>query len=61
VVGAGGRFRYDLNSGYHGLAWGTDAMDGALRIVLKPGRALLEFHAPGGGVLDRSRASCTAG
>jgi hypothetical protein len=61
VVGAGGRPRYSLDGPYRGLAWGTDDRDGALRMVLRPGHALLEFRATGGRLLDRSRASCTAG
>jgi hypothetical protein len=62
VVGAGGRGRYRLH-GRHGstLAWGRDDIDGALRMVLKPGRALLEFRGAGGGLLDRSFATCTPG
>jgi hypothetical protein len=43
------------------LAWGRDDVDGALRMVLRPGRALLEFRAPSGRLLDRSRATCTPG
>jgi hypothetical protein len=60
VVGAGGRGRYQLHSGAPTLVWGTDRVDGALRIVLRPGRALLEFRTPSGRLLDRSRATCTA-
>ena len=59
VVGAGGRGRYQLHPGYPTLAWGTDAVNGALRIVLQPGSALLEFRGPDGRLLDRSRVSCT--
>jgi hypothetical protein len=61
VVGAGGRGRYRLHRGYPTLAWGTDDVNGALRMVLKPGSAVLEFRAPDGRVLDRSRASCSSG
>jgi predicted phosphodiesterase len=61
VVGAGGRGRYALHSGVPSLAWGRDDVDGALRMVLRPGRALLEFRAPSGRLLDRSRATCTPG
>ena len=43
------------------MAWGTDRVDGALRMVLKPGRALLEFRAPGGRLLDHSTRTCTPG
>jgi hypothetical protein len=41
------------------MAWGTDDVDGALRMVLKPGRALLQFRSPSGRLLDRSRRTCT--
>ena len=61
VVGAGGRGRYSLHRGNPTLAWGRDDVDGALRLVLRPGRALLEFHAASGRLLDRSRASCSPG
>jgi hypothetical protein len=61
VVGAGGRGRYALHSADPTLVWGTDERDGALRMVLRPGRALLEFRAASGRLLDRSRASCTPG
>jgi hypothetical protein len=59
VVGAGGRGTYGLHRGTSSLAWGRDDVAGALRMVLKPGRALLEFRSVSGRVLDRSRASCT--
>ena len=60
VVGAGGRGRYGLHGGRGStMVWGRDNIDGALRMVLKPGSALLEFRGPRGRVLDRSRASCT--
>ena len=62
VVGAGGRGRYTLHGGRGStMAWGRDDIDGALRMVLKPGRALLEFRAPGGRLLDRSFVTCTPG
>ncbi|MEA2462058.1 MAG: hypothetical protein QOH90_2235 [Actinomycetota bacterium] len=61
VVGAGGRGRYSLHRGSRTLAWGRDDVDGALRMVLRPGHALLEFRAPSGRLLDRSRASCSPG
>ena len=59
VVGAGGRARYALRPGSPTLAWGRDDVDGALRIVLEPGRALLEFRSPSRRLLDRSRATCS--
>jgi acid phosphatase type 7 len=58
VVGAGGRGRYKLDSGPSTMVWGTDKIDGALRVVLQPGRALLEFRAPSGRLLDRSFERC---
>jgi hypothetical protein len=61
VVGAGGRGRYQLHPGNATLAWGRDDLEGALRIVLRPGHALLEFHAPSGRLLDRSRVACSPG
>jgi hypothetical protein len=60
VVGAGGRGRYALHHGPSTLVWGTDEVDGALRMVLKPGRALLEFRASSGRLLDRSSRRCDA-
>ena len=59
VAGAGGRERYALDDAHPSLAWGTDDSDGALRIVLSRGRALLEFRDPSGAVLDRSRLICS--
>jgi Calcineurin-like phosphoesterase len=59
VVGAGGRGRYALHGGPSTMVWGRDDLNAALRIVLKPGRALLEFRGPRGHVLDRSRVTCS--
>jgi hypothetical protein len=61
VVGAGGRGRYLLHGAPSTMVWGRDDLNAALRIVLKPGRALLEFRGPRGHVLDRSRVSCSPG
>jgi hypothetical protein len=62
VVGAGGRARYKLRGQHRStLAWGRDDINGALRMVLQPGRALLEFRGPRGQLLDRSFATCTPG
>ncbi len=44
VVGAGGRGRYALHRGRSTMVWGRDDVNAALRIVLTPGRALLEFR-----------------
>jgi Calcineurin-like phosphoesterase len=59
VVGAGGRARYPLHRGESTMVWGTSSVDGALRRVLEPGRAMLEFRSPSGRLLDRSRATCS--
>jgi hypothetical protein len=59
VVGAGGRGRYALHRRPSTMVWGRDDVDGALRIVLKPGRALLEFRGARGHVLDRSHRTCS--
>jgi acid phosphatase type 7 len=62
VVGAGGRGRYMLHGGRGStLAWGRDDVNGALRMILEPGRALLEFRSARGRLLDRSHATCTPG
>jgi hypothetical protein len=61
VVGAGGRGRYHLHRTGETMVWGRDDVDGALRIVLRPGRALLEFRGAGGHLLDRSRVTCSPG
>jgi Calcineurin-like phosphoesterase len=61
VIGAGGRGRYQLHGGQSTMVWGRDDINGALRMVLEPGRALLEFRGPGGHVLDRSHATCAPG
>lgn len=61
VAGAGGRPRYKLHRGESSMVWGRDDVNAALRIVLKPGRALLEFRSPNGRLLDRSRQTCSPG
>jgi Calcineurin-like phosphoesterase len=61
VVGAGGRGRYSLHGGSSTLLWGRDDVNAALRVVLRPGRALLEFRGSRGRVLDRSRVTCSPG
>jgi hypothetical protein len=61
VAGAGGRGLYGLDRSSTTMLWGRDDVNGALRIVLKPGRALLEFRRPGGRVLDSSHVSCSPG
>ena len=61
VVGAGGRGRYGLDRGPSTMVWGRDDVNAALRIVLKPGSALLEFRSVRGRVLDRSHVTCSTG
>ena len=62
MVGAGGRGRYKLHGGRGTtMVWGRDDINGALRMLLRPGQALLEFRGPHGGLLDRSHVSCTPG
>ena len=58
VAGAGGRARYSLARDDRRLAWGRDDTGGALRIVLGPGAATLEFRDQAGRLLDRSRLAC---
>lgn len=60
VVGAGGRARYPIRRDSR-LAFGRADIDGALRVALRPGAAVLEIKAASGAVLDRSRASCRPG
>ena len=60
VAGAGGRARYRLNRGDRDLRWGNDSTEGALRIVLEPGRATFQFRAASGRLLDQSSRSCSA-
>jgi hypothetical protein len=59
VVGAGGRARYSLHADDETMVWGTDEVDGALRMVLTRNRAVLEFRSPSGRLLDRSRVPCS--
>jgi acid phosphatase type 7 len=57
VSGAGGSVRYGLRSDRR-VAFARSDRTGALRMVLEPGEARLEFRDVSGEVLDRSRASC---
>jgi hypothetical protein len=59
VAGAGGRARYSLADRDRRLAWGSDDRYGALRIVLEPGAATLEFQDEAGRLLDRSGLTCS--
>ena len=48
-----------LHGGPSSMVWGRDDVNAALRMVLKPGSALLEFRGARGHVLDRSRVTCS--
>jgi hypothetical protein len=57
VAGAGGEILYGVGRDRR-LAFGRAKVTGALRIVLEPGSATLEFRSSSGALLDRSRAGC---
>lgn len=57
VAGAGGAILYSLGRDRR-LAFRRAKVTGALRIVLEPGEATLEFRNSSGALLDRSRAAC---
>ena len=57
VAGSGGAAHYRLRRDPR-LAWARTGTNGALRIVLEPGRARLEFRSAGGRLLDASRVTC---
>ena len=57
VVGAGGAILYSLGRDPR-LAFARAKVTGALRIVLEPGRATLEFRNSSGALLDRSSVTC---
>lgn len=59
VAGAGGANLYG-NRKDSRLAFGRAGLQGALRMVLEPGRATLEFRSTSGKLLDRSHARCHA-
>ena len=58
VDGAGGRELYPVNRTDSRLAFADDTHHGALRMKLRPGRAVLTFVAEDGTVLDRSTVGC---
>lgn len=58
VSGAGGRGHHDVNEEDPRLAFSEDTKDGALRMVLTPGEADLQFIATDGEVLDHSTVAC---
>jgi Calcineurin-like phosphoesterase len=57
VSGAGGELQYALRTDGR-MAFGRSDRTGALRIVLTPSEARLEFRDVSGKLLDRSQASC---
>jgi hypothetical protein len=59
VSGAGGIQLY-RNRKDSRLRFGRSGVRGALRMVLEPGRATLEFRSSSGKLLDRSHATCNA-
>jgi hypothetical protein len=58
VIGAGGRGRYAVDEHDPRLAFSNDRAYGALRILLRPGRADLRIVRADGRVLDRSTVRC---
>ena len=58
VIGASGRERYDVDERDDRLAFSDDRSDGALRMLLRPGRASLRIVRADGRVLDRSTVRC---
>jgi len=58
VDGAGGRELYPVNRDDPRLAFFDDTHHGALRIALRPGRAVLSFIDQTGRTLDRSTVTC---
>lgn len=58
VAGAGGHSHYAVRRNYPGLAFADDSHFGALRIVLRPGSATIDFISTRGRTLDSSRVHC---
>jgi hypothetical protein len=58
VDGAGGHGLYPLGRGYPGLAFADAAHYGAVRLVLRRGRASFAFVTAGGRKLDSGRVRC---
>jgi hypothetical protein len=59
IDGAGGAQLYPVNPDDPRLAFFDDSHHGALRVALRPGRAVLSFIAADGSPLDRSVMSCS--
>src|SRR4051794_28212929 len=60
ISGAGGHGRYPLKHHYKGLAFGDDRHYGALRMVLRRGRASFAFFSASGHRLNSGRVGCSA-
>jgi Calcineurin-like phosphoesterase len=58
VSGSGGRELYPVNRNDPRLAFYDDTHHGAVRLKLRPGRAVVSFVASDGSLLDRSAVSC---
>jgi hypothetical protein len=58
VDGAGGNWLYPVNRDDPRVAFFDDTHYGALRLKLRPGKAVLSFVAEGGKTLDHSAVSC---
>jgi len=61
VDGAGGNDLYPVNRDDPRIAFFDDTHHGALRLQLRPGRAVISFLAMDGSVLDRSAVGCSQG
>jgi Calcineurin-like phosphoesterase len=59
IAGAGGRSRYALHRDYPRLVWGSDTVEGALALRLRPGWARFAFVSAGGRRLDKGRVRCS--
>ena len=58
IAGAGGKSHYEIDHGHRLLAFGNDTDYGALRLVLRRGRARFAFIRRDGRVLDSGRLRC---
>ena len=61
VDGAGGNDLYPVNRDDPRLAFFDDTHHGAVRLKLKPGRAVISFVATDGSLLNRSAVTCSEG
>jgi hypothetical protein len=58
VAGSGGHRHYGINRAYEGLAFADATRYGALRLVLRPGRASFAFVTTTGRRLDSGHVRC---